>query len=347
MSDKSVQPKACKAAAALAALIIFLCAKPQPAAAFFGREKEQEAQKQLNQAAVKTRGLEKNNDALAQQVKELEQKITALTEEKQRLSTDRDNLLAQVQRQQADNKDFEQVRGERDLLQGLLKKASEDERQLRGENADFESRLHDVQQALEQVAQDRGTLTKQLAQAKKKSKETQLTQELNAQKQENGELNRVMNSAQRELAQSQKQEASLEQRIRKLQEDYTSVVAENSKMRGIARTVPEDVSKMAREHERLIKENSDMHYNLGVLFSNNKDYSRAATEFNKVIELRPDDADAYYNLGVIYAEHMPDREKALSIFRKYLTLNPGSKDSSWVKQYIASWRAWEAHDRLE
>jgi len=315
--------------------------------ALFGREKEQATQKQLGQAAAKALDLEKSNQALAEQVKELEQKVAGLDQEKQRLTIDRDNLLAQVQRQQGQTRDFEQVRGERDLMQGLLKKASEDERQLRSEVADLETRLHDVQQALEQVAQERSTLTKQLVQAKKKSKETQLTLELNAQKQENGELNRVMKAAQHELAQSEKQEASLEQRIRKLQQDYTAVVAENSKMRGIARTVPADVSKMVREHERLIKENSDMHYNLGVLFSNNKDYSRAAAEFRKVIELRPDDVDAYYNLGVIYAEHVPDREKAISIFRKYLTLNPGSKDSGWVKQYIASWRAWEAHDRLE
>jgi Flp pilus assembly protein TadD len=104
---------------------------------------------------------------------------------------------------------------------------------------------------------------------------------------------------------------------------------------------------MAREHERLLREVADTHYNMGALFSAKNDYSRAAKEFQKVVELKPDDGDAYYNLGVIYAEHLPDRDKATVFFRKYLQLNPHAKDASWVKQYIASWRAWEAKERLE
>lgn len=291
--------------------------------------------------------LEKGNQSLQQRLSELEKQVLELSQDKQKLSIDRDNLLSQVQRQQGETGDYEQVRAERDLLQSLLKKAAEDERQLRSDVAELEARLHDVQQSLEQVASERADISKQLVEAKKKSKQAQLTNDLGAQKQENSELNRVLGASRRELAESQKRETSLDQRIRKLQQDYSAVVAENSKMRGIARTVPSDVSKLAREHERLIKENADMHYNLGVLFGNNKDYARAATEFRKVIELRPDDADAHYNLGVIYAEHLPDREKAMGLFRKYLTLNPGSKDSGWVKQYIASWRAWDAKERLE
>jgi tetratricopeptide (TPR) repeat protein len=111
--------------------------------------------------------------------------------------------------------------------------------------------------------------------------------------------------------------------------------------------MPQNVTKIAKEHERLLKENADMHYNLGVLFSQNKQFERASVEFRKVIELRPDDADAHYNLGLIHAEHLPDREKALSHFRRYLALNPRGKDSNWVQQYIASWQAWGAKERLE
>jgi tetratricopeptide (TPR) repeat protein len=70
-------------------------------------------------------------------------------------------------------------------------------------------------------------------------------------------------------------------------------------------------------------------------------------EFQKVVELRPEDGDAYYNLGVIYAEHLPDRERAMANFRRYLQLKPGADDATWVKQYIASWQAWEGKERLE
>ncbi len=167
------------------------------------------------------------------------------------------------------------------------------------------------------------------------------------QRQENAEFNCVLKAAQREFAETQKSEVAWQSRIKKVQENYTASVAENSTLRNQARTIPADVGRIVREHEQLIKENADMHYNLGVLFAQQKEYTRALSEFRKVVELRPNDADAYYNLGVIYAEHLPDREKAMAHFRRYLTLKPGAKDSSWVKQYIASWRAWEVQDRLE
>ena len=111
--------------------------------------------------------------------------------------------------------------------------------------------------------------------------------------------------------------------------------------------IPSDVSQLAREHQRLLKESADMHYNLGVLFSQQKEFQRAEIEFRKTIELRPDDADAHYNLGVIYAEHVPNKEKAMANFRRYLQLTPRASDASWVKQYIASQQAWEAKEFLE
>ena len=39
--------------------------------------------------------------------------------------------------------------------------------------------------------------------------------------------------------------------------------------------------------------------------------------------------------------------KALASFRRYLDIEPSAKDASWVRQYIASWRAWEANSSLE
>ena len=118
-------------------------------------------------------------------------------------------------------------------------------------------------------------------------------------------------------------------------------------MKRQSKNVPSDVARLAQQHERLVRETADMHYNMGVLFSKNKQYYQAVAEFRKVIELRPDDADAHYNLGVIYAEDLPDREKAVAHFRRYLEISPRAHDASWVKQYIASWQAWEAKERLE
>ncbi|MBI4340883.1 MAG: tetratricopeptide repeat protein [Candidatus Omnitrophica bacterium] len=315
---------------------------PGAAYALFGREK-----KQIDEATARTKEVESYATALEQRVKEVQQQYLQLDEAHKQLTVDRDNLLAQLKSHQSQTGDYEQVRAERDLLQQLLKKSSEEERRLREQLAETDARRHEVQQALEQLAQERAALARQLDGAKRRSKETQLTSEVNAQRQENAELNRVLRAAQRELAESQKREVSLHQQLKKLQGDYTASVADNSTLRNQIRTIPKDVDRIAREHQRLLKENADMHYNLGVLFSQRKDYPRALSEFRKVVELRPDDGDAYYNLGIIYAEHLPDREKAMAHFKRYLTLNPHAKDSGWVKQYIASWRAWEVEERLE
>lgn len=318
---------------------------PHPAAALFGKDKELQAQ--LDQARQQIQQLEQARINQDKRVKELESQYTTLSQEHQQIVVDRDNLLAQVKQTQAETHDYDQVKAERELLERLLRKASEEERILREQFTQQEAELHALKGNFQEMALSRDTLSKQLAESKQRSKEKQLTKELDASQKEYNELSRALKADQRELAESQKRETSLMMRLTKAQRDYTLSVAENSKMRREGRTVPKDVTKLAREHERLIKEAADMHYNLGVLFSKDKEYTRALAEFKKVVELRPDDGDAYYNLGVIYAEHLPDKDRAIAHFRRYLALIPDAKDAGWVKKYIASWNAWEAKDRLE
>ena len=45
---------------------------------------------------------------------------------------------------------------------------------------------------------------------------------------------------------------------------------------------------------------ADCYYNLGVAYTNKKDYAQAETAYKKVIELKPDSADAYTGLANIY-----------------------------------------------
>jgi tetratricopeptide (TPR) repeat protein len=85
-----------------------------------------------------------------------------------------------------------------------------------------------------------------------------------------------------------------------------------------------------------------MHYNLGVFYTKNKEYSRAIAEFEKALELNPDDPAAHYNLGFIYAEYLVNRPKAIQHFRKYLSIvKTEDKDVDWVKKYILTWQTWE------
>jgi tetratricopeptide (TPR) repeat protein len=106
--------------------------------------------------------------------------------------------------------------------------------------------------------------------------------------------------------------------------------------------MPKKFAELARENKILIKQTALMHYNLGVFYTENKQYSRAIAEFEKAIELNPDDPYAHYNLGYIYAEYLVSRPKAIEHFRQYLRLaKTGDKDVDWVKKYILTWQTWE------
>ena len=48
----------------------------------------------------------------------------------------------------------------------------------------------------------------------------------------------------------------------------------------------------------------------------------AIKEYERVLELRPNDPETHYNLGVLYDDYIKDREKALYHYQKYLAINP-------------------------
>jgi len=111
------------------------------------------------------------------------------------------------------------------------------------------------------------------------------------------------------------------------------------------RDLPKKFSELARQNRTLIKETSEMHYNLGVANIKNKEYGRAIKEFEKVLELKPQDAYANYNLGYIYAEHLVDRERAIKYFQNYLAYAPDARDANWVRKYILTWQTWYGRNR--
>jgi tetratricopeptide (TPR) repeat protein len=73
------------------------------------------------------------------------------------------------------------------------------------------------------------------------------------------------------------------------------------------------------------------------MYAQKQEYDKAIKEFEKVLELKPDDAESHYNLGVIFSEQLNDRKKAILHFRKYLTLAPHDPESEQVRRYVLTW----------
>ena len=117
---------------------------------------------------------------------------------------------------------------------------------------------------------------------------------------------------------------------------------ENSKVQA-----PKSLMEAVKNHQQLIRENADMHYNLGVLMSKNQDYKNATLEFQRAVQLRPNDASAYFNLGKIQADFYKDKVKAVEYFQKYLKLNPEAEDRGWVESFITTVKAWRAEEKLK
>jgi tetratricopeptide (TPR) repeat protein len=101
------------------------------------------------------------------------------------------------------------------------------------------------------------------------------------------------------------------------------------------------VSQVALLKDRLIKENAVLHYNLGVVYLQRQEFNEAIGEFQKVLELNPNDAATHYNLGIIYADYLGNKPKAILHFKKYLALDPKDKDADRARKYILTWETWQ------
>jgi len=309
----------------------------------------------LTQAKALTSTASAANRQVQAKFQALQEEHTKSEQLYQGVVTDRDNMLAQIQSLQAAQ---QQTEAERELLSRIIKRVSKENRELSLRVEPLEQQRNALERTQEQTARELEAARLQLAQqrsaAPHPSRRSNASQASSKDRQKFREAERRLHQMQRRLKAAESQAAKVRARLasaergtESLKDNYTALLAENVALKHQAKRVPAEVTRLAQQHQHLLKETADMHYNLGVLFTDRRQYERAAMEFLKVIELRPDDADAYYNLGVIYAEHLPNRQKAMDCFRRYLDFNPRARDASWVKQYLASWQAWEAKERLE
>ena len=105
---------------------------------------------------------------------------------------------------------------------------------------------------------------------------------------------------------------------------------------------PRKLAQVALLKDRLLKENGVLHYNLGVFHIQRQEYSEAIVEFDKVLELTPNDPATHYNLGIVYADYLNDRTKAIKHFKRYLLGTPkDDKDAERAKKYLLIWEKWE------
>jgi chromosome segregation ATPase len=321
---------------------------------FFANQSKTLARK-LQDSTRRLDEISPNYQKLSQAESGLNDKNAALLKENEAIKVDRENLMAQI-------KSLLQDRSKASELGTTLEKANKDLAALtkeKNELRDLNLAQKDEMSRLQAAQKDMITKWDTFKTAYDKAETTVKIKDLNRKV---GDLQKektaIINSAKRqenELDQLRQQKTKLDlenvtlkSQLKDCKQSLAEAVNKNKKMWEQVQNTPKKVTELARQNKLLIAETAQMHYNLGTFYSRNKQYDRAAVEFEKVIEIDPNNAYAQFNLGYIYAEYLVNRQKASRHFRLYLGLaKSDDKDVDWVKKYLLTWEAYDGKGQVQ
>jgi tetratricopeptide (TPR) repeat protein len=290
-----------------------------------------------------------------------------LKKEYEKVVADRDNIILQSknmlecnQRFMELNTKYQALRAEHDRMAKDFQKASDELAVLTQQTTEWKStgqeKTKELEDQVNQLVQTNNNLKNSLDKAEIEYKIVPESKKeiarLQSEKRDLVKKNAQMDvRAKRLEAERLDKEAQIEiyrKQVIEFKKRYEKAMIQNRVFEKKVDQLPVKFAEMARENKVLIKETALMHYNLGVFYTKNKEYSRAIAEFEKSVELNPDDPYVHFNLGYIYAEYLVDRPKAISNFKKYLSLlKTDDKDADWVKKYILTWQTWEGKKPMQ
>lgn len=292
---------------------------------------------------------------LSQDEPELKNKLAALLKENATLKADRDNVLAQTkglmgEKNRANelaaslektNSDIDKLGKEKEELQNYVTSLKDEVRKLQDGASQLQNEINQIQSDYDKLNNN----------SVKKGLEKQVAALSKAKNNFDGILKNKNKEIEHLKGQREKLEEARSQltaQVNNQKKTIDDATRKNRKLETELKNIPKKFTEMARQNTKLIKDTSEMHYNLGVFYTRNKEYARSVAEFEKVIEIAPDDSYAHFNLGYIYAEYLVNRPKAIEHFRRYLILaKNGDKDIEWVKKYLLTWEAYEGKRPVE
>ena len=224
---------------------------------------------------------------------------------------------------------------------------------LRKENQTYQSsavtektRLENMNTELNNLKEDKSVSTQRQEELKKLVDDAERS--LQNQNGKIKELEQKLKEADEKMRRQKKASASLEQQTRSakanptMTSEYFKIVenewlAATTKTEQVKKDLDKTLAELAdqnKEREKLRSDTATMHYNLAVILTDQQNYPAAIREYEKVLEIRPNDADAHYNLAIIYDSCLKDNQKALDHYRMYIQIAPRSSESPRVRQWI-------------
>jgi tetratricopeptide (TPR) repeat protein len=122
---------------------------------------------------------------------------------------------------------------------------------------------------------------------------------------------------------------------RKNQEDVADVEKSlKKKVRNYEARILSLEAALEKAQKKLKNEAERYHYNLGVIYSQQKEFDSAVTEFRTVLGYNPKNAQAHYNLGIIYDDYFKDKKNASVHYHSFLDLGPKPEDAEAVREWL-------------
>ena len=292
---------------------------------------------------------------LSQEESLLKNTNAQLLKENEAIKVDRENLMAQI-------KTLLQERSKASELTTTLEKANNDLAALAKEKQELQDYSLNQKDEISRLQAAQKEMIAKWDTLKAACDKAEVTVKIKDLNRKVGDLQKektaIQNSAKRqenELDQLRQQKTKLDlesvtlkAQLKDCKQSLAEAVQKNKRMWEQVQNTPKKVTELARQNRLLIAETAQMHYNLGTFYTRNKQYDRAAVEFEKVIEIDPNNAYAQFNLGYIYAEYLVNRQKASKHFRLYLGLaKSDDRDVDWVKKYLLTWEAYDGKDQVQ
>lgn len=311
--------------------------------------------RQLQDSSKRLEEISPGYQKLSQDESILKEKNAQLFKEGEAMKVDRENLMAQIKALLQERSKANELVISLEKVNNDLAVLAKEKQELQDSSLNQKNEIGRLQAAQKDLIAKWDTLKTSCEKSEMIVKNKELNRKAGDLQKSNTAIESSLKRKEVELDQLKQQKTKLDAQdsvlkiqLKDCQQGLAEAVRKNKKLWDEMQNAPKKFAELARQNKLLIAQTTDMHYNLGIFYSKNKEYNRAAVEFEKVVEIDPNHAYAHFNLGYIYAEYLVNRQKAAKHFRHYLGLAKGDdKDLDWVKKYLLTWEAYDGKGRVQ
>jgi tetratricopeptide (TPR) repeat protein len=202
-------------------------------------------------------------------------------------------------------------------------------------------RLHKLNISSRKLEEQKKLLAKELEKIRVEQKKAALTDK---EASENGDSSDLQAEI-RDLKKKNKELMETVRQTEKEAQDSKRAVAalqeSNKEYEVVLNGAQKDLEVFQRSKEkiqRLEKETAVAHYNIGVLYMQQRQFRKAADEFEHALAINPADPLCHYNLAMLNDAYLGDAPKAIKHYEAYLKYSPQATDLQQVEYRIFQMR---------